>query len=224
MILRSYWHVFLAGGLVVLALVGFIGLQASSLLASNHKISSSASTNATVNVLPTITSITVSPDSETFGHCHGGISPNSSTSTLLGYPNGECTVGNLKSNAYPITIKNTGIPAFIRVSASNAVPADHGAAWKLCSPQGKVTCTGTDAKPGAEQFEAWTASTGEVNPSGLTANSACDYAFDASSGCTAGRNASRTEGLKLIGPESFTDPSTAWTVTVTWLALSQSAF
>jgi hypothetical protein len=223
MILRSYWHVFLAGGLVVLALAGLIGLQASSVLSSNNSTSASGSTNATVNVLPTITSITVSPDSETFGHCHGGSSPNSSTSTLLGYPNGECTVGNLKKNTYPITVKNTGIPAFIRVSASNAKPADHGAVWKLCSPQSSVTCTGTGGKPGAEQFQAWTAATGEVNSNGLTANPACDYAFDASNGCTAGRNQSRTEGLKLIGPESFTDPSTSWTVTITWLALSQSA-
>lgn len=223
MILRSYWHVFLAGGLVVLAIAGLIGLGANSLLASNNATSSSASTNATVNVLPTITSITVSPDSETFGHCKGGASPNSSTSKLLGYPNGQCTVGNLQKNTYPITVKNTGIPAFIRVSAANAVPADHGTAWKLCSTQGKVACTGADAKPGIEQFEAWTASTGELDPNGLTANYTCDYAFDASGGCTAGRNESRTEGLKLIGPESFADPSTAWTVTITWLAMSQSS-
>jgi hypothetical protein len=222
MILRSYWHVFLAGGLVVLALVGLIGLQASSVLSSNNSTSASGSTNATVNVLPIITSITVSPDSETFGNCRNGSSPNSSTSKLLGYPNGQCTVGNLKKNTYPITIKNTGIPAFIWVSASNAVPADHGTAWQLCSPLSKVTCTGTGAKPGAEQFEAWTASTGEVSTYGLTAHAACDYAFQANSGCTAGRNQSRTEGLKLIGPESFTDPSPSFTVTVTWLALPQS--
>jgi len=179
------------------------------------------STNATVNVLPTTRSITVSPGQVTFSDCHRGQRPYHSTSTLLGQPNGECSVGTLGTHGtYPITIDNAGIPSNIEVSASNAVPADNGTRWRLCSTHGHPACTGPRGAPGVDQYKARTTARGELNATPLTASPACDFVFDASGGCRAARGQLRHEGIKLIGPTRFSDNSTSFTITITWIAVA----
>jgi hypothetical protein len=203
---------------VVLAIAGVVALNRPKSAAVSGA-STGASTTATLNVLPTTVSITVSPGQATFGDCGGGGKGDRSTPTLLGYPNGECSVGTLGANGtFPITIDNTGVPSNIEVSTSSAVPADSGTPWLPCSARGRH-CTGPGGKPGVRQYEAWTAARGQADATQLTADWACDFAFDASSGCSAARGQFRKEGIKLIGPTSFGDPATSWTVTVTWIAV-----
>jgi hypothetical protein len=199
--------------IVAILAIGGIGVVNRSKPDTNP----SSSTTATLNVIPSTRSITVSPGDVTFDHCSGGNSDNPSTATQLGYPNATCSVGRVKAHrALPITIDNTGIKAKIEVSASNAMPSDNGTQWRLCGPPGRLACT-SDSLPGVNQFEAWIIAKG-VPRAGLTADPVCDSDFSASTGCMAARGQSGNEGIDLRGPESFSDPSTSWTITITWTA------
>jgi hypothetical protein len=201
----------------VIALLAIAGIGALSQSVS-PPANPGGSTAATLNVLPTTRSITVSPGNVTFENCRAGNSPNSSTATQLGYPNGECFVGIRGSGeTFPIKIDNTGIPATIKVEASNAIPGDHGKQWQPCSTATQITCTGPAGSPGFAQYAALTEAKGQVT-SVLTGSSTCDFAFDPSGGCQAGRQQSGKEGIALTGPTSFGDPSTSWTITITWIA------
>jgi hypothetical protein len=218
-ILRDLWHLFLAGLLAIVALIAIAGLKLESFshrVGAHSGTTAGASTSAILNVLPTTRSITVSPGLVTFSNCHGG----NSTPTLLGFPNGRCTVGKIHAHGpFPITIQNTGMPSSIGVSASNALPVVNGPQWRLCSAAGHPKCTGPGGKPGLDQYEAWTTERGEVSPTGLTASFACDVAFDPSSGCAAARGQSGTEGIKLTGPAMFSNPAPSYTITITWIAV-----
>jgi hypothetical protein len=221
-LLRRFWDLFLLGLLAILVLVGLVGLKLSRLAAygSTHS-GTSASTSATLNVLPTTRSVTVSPGYTTFGDCRGGDHRNRSTPAQLGYPNGECSIGTLGAKGtFPITVQNTGITAKIWVSASNAVPADNGKQWLLCGAGSQVACTGLAGKPGVSQYRAQTAAKDDVNSTELTTKFACDSVFDATGGCFASRRQSRAEGIKLIGPTRFADRSTSYTITITWMAVA----
>ncbi len=205
---------------LIVAILAIAGIGAVNKSAQTTTIPG-ASTSATVNVLPTTRSITVSPGEATFSDCHRGQWPYHSTSTLLGQPNGECSVGTLGAHGkYPITIDNLGIPSNIEVSASNAVPADNGARWQLCSTQAHPACTGPGGAPGPNQYKARTAASGELNTTALTTDPACDFVFDANGGCRAARGQSRREGIKLIGPTRFSDSSASFTITITWIAVA----
>ncbi len=203
---------------VIAAVLAIVGIGA--IRNSKPNPNPSASTNATVNVIASMRSITVSPGSVTFKHCTGGTNDNLSTSTKLGYPNGTCSVGLTGANGpLPITVKNTGTDATIEVSASNANPSGNGPDWQLCGPPGKVTC-GSGSKPGENQFEAWITAKG-VPRKGLAADAKCDADFSSGS-CRALRGQAGHEGLQLLGPAGFNSTSTSYTVTVTWIAAPPS--
>jgi hypothetical protein len=185
----------------------------------------SGSVNAHLSVVPTIRSVTVSPDSVTFQHCHGGAAPTSSTSTQMGYPNGICTVGSSGANgSFPITITYKGLPGNVWVSGSSAAPADNGPSWSLCTPGGQPACSGGQHKPGADQYTVETFAEQVANSAVMIGSPACDPEFDPSGGCIASpaefKTQSQTEGLQLIGPNTWHDNSTSWSITITWIAES----
>jgi hypothetical protein len=202
------WVVLVAA---VLAVVGIGAIKNSK-----PNPSPSASTNATVNVIASTRSITVTPGAVTFKHCTGGQNDNLSTPTQLGYPNATCSVGQTSaSGPLPITIKNTGTDANINVSASDANPSGTGPHWKLCGPPSKVSCS-SGSSPGENQFEAWIIAKGTPR-AGLTADATCDSSFSSGS-CHALRGQSAHEGIQLLGPQLFNSTSTSYTITVTWIA------
>lgn len=202
---------------LILAVLVIIGISAFN-KSKQTTTTSGGSTTATVNIQPTFRSLTVSPGNVTFANCHLA---NQSTSSLLGLPNGECTVGKPGSHGtYPITVANAGVPSTIEVSASNAIPADNGKQWQLCNPDGKPACTGTSGNPGPDQYKARTISSGQQNTAMLTASPLCDNVFDATGGCSAARGQSQQEGIKLVGPTTISDNSTSFTITITWIAVA----
>lgn len=214
--LARIWTALIVG---VIAIAGVGAVKDRSAPAASQ----SASTNATVNVLPITRSITVSPGDVTFSHCHGGSDRGRSTPAQLGYPSAVCLVGTKLGShgSYPVTVDNTGIPAQIEVSASDAVPSDHGKRWQLCGIQQEPACTGDAGYPGVNQFELWNAASAGLSPTQLTGHAECDAVFDPSGGCMAGRGQVRREGLQLIGPTSWTDKSLSFTITITWVAMPQ---
>jgi hypothetical protein len=181
-----------------------------------------------LSVVPTIRSVTVSPGSVNFGDCTGGGGATNSTQGAMGYPNGSCYVGGIGVNqTFPITVTYTGLPGNVYVSGSNAVPADAGTQWNLCSPQGqgRPTCSGSQGLPGADQYMIMNTAREVTNASALTTTAACDQEFDvvASGGCAAAPpelgKQTQHEGLRLTGPRTWNDHSTSWTMTITWTAV-----
>jgi hypothetical protein len=184
-------------------------------------------TTGHLSVVPTIRSVTVSPGSVTFGDCTGGNGYTDSTQQALGYPNGSCTVGAINQR-YPITVTYTGIPGDVYVDGTDAVPSDNGTQWSLCSPNGNPSgqpaCTGGQAQPGPDQYTMMNFAGNVTNSQVLTTSAACDKEFDSGGGCSATpqeyKNQTQHEGLLLIGPSTWDDHSTSWTMTVTWTAVS----
>src|SRR5579872_2770260 len=189
-------------------------------------------TTGHLSVVPTVRSVTVSPGDVTFGNCTGGDGATDSTQHALGYPNGECSVGNPGVNpSYPITVSYTGIPGAVYVTGANAVPADNGTHWALCTPNQQPgaslpACTGFRGQPGTDQYTLITFAPGVANSTVLGTAAAGDTEFDAGGGCVASPPEFHTqvqhEGLLLVGPKSWDDHSTSWTVNVTWTAASGS--
>jgi hypothetical protein len=194
----------------------------------------SGTTTGHLSVVPTIRSVTVSPDTVTFGDCTGGSGDTNSVGTSLGYPNGSCSVGLVGVNqSFPITVTYNGIPGKVFVSGSSAVPADNGASWKLCSPNsssgsGSVNCAGDNGLPGEDQYMVMNFAHGVEDADVLSTTASCDMEFDAvaAGGCSAIppelQNQVQHEGLLLTGPETWDDHSTSWTMTVTWTAVGPS--
>ncbi len=184
----------------------------------------SSSTTGHLSVVPTIRSVTVSPDSVNFGDCTGGSGATNSTLQAMGYPNGSCSVGAVGVNAtFPISVSYTGLPGEVYVNATNAVPADGGTQWTLCSPQGQSACNGGQGLPGNDQYTVENFAPEVANASALTSTAACDKQFNPGGGCSAApaQFATQTqhEGLLLIGPKTWDDHSTSWTMTITWTAV-----
>lgn len=184
----------------------------------------SASVNLSLNTVPIVRSITVSPSKDTFGGCTGGhaAANTASTPNRLGYPNGRCWVGKQNpGGSFPITITNTGIASQIDVSGASATPSDNGTGWSLCNRGSGpvVRCTGSHRNlPGTDQYlvEIFSPDNRETS-SGISDNPSCDHQFSHNGGCYAVQNQSQTEGFELIGPAKATDTqSTNWTVTITW--------
>jgi hypothetical protein len=182
-----------------------------------------ANLNLSLKTVPTVRSITISPDKATFGDCTGGNLSNNTASegSRLGYPNGTCWVGESSPvKYYPIKITNSGIGSFMEVNGSNVSPSDGGNEWSLCNV-GKhpaVTCDGyKNSVPGVDQYILRNFSTDGSNSTGLTGTAACDHAFGPHGKCWAAPGVSQREGFKLIGPSAPTDySSTSWTMTITW--------
>jgi len=180
-----------------------------------------------LTTVPTVRSITISPNKAAFGNCQGG-NPGSltrSTHTELGFPDAHCWVGAPGApGSYPIKITNKGVASQIDVYGQDAVPSDGGTQWSLCNlgDQPAAACTGPDGPggnyPGQDEYVVQNFSPhGRQNPAGLSAKPECDAEFASSGGCWAARGDSQVEGFELTGPQLSTDPSAKWTVTVYWM-------
>ncbi len=208
---------------VLLALLALVGLTAcgTSAAASPPANGKSASIAVSLNVVPTIRSVTVSPDKAKFGDCSGGQASlnTASTPSALGYPNGQCWLGR-PGTGFPITITNSGIASYIYVSGSNAVPSDSGNQWGLCNVGSNpaVACSSDNGSlPGQNQYVLRNfAASGRLNTTGLTGTPTCDKMFGPTGSCWTINGESQQEGVQLIGPSIMDDLSTSWTVTITW--------
>jgi hypothetical protein len=209
--------------LLILA-VGLAGCGISS--EEGPSAGRSASINLSLNTVPTIRSVTVSPGKATFGSCSGGLAARNtkSTSTRLGFPYGKCWVGRWTGplngdGLFPVTVTNTGIAAYIDVNGASAVPSDDGSEWSLCNRGSNpaVTCGGRGHNwPGTDQYLVQNFGPNRENPNGLTDTPTCDREFGLDGRCWALEGASQNEGMELTGPYQSTDSSTSWTVTITW--------
>ena len=187
-----------------------------------------ASINMSLNTVPVVRSVTVSPAKGTFGDCSGGSAGDNTASTRgkLGYPNGRCWYGKPEPDgSFPITITNTGIASQIDVSGQSAAPSDHGDQWSLCNTgHSAVTgCSGAEHKaPGADQYklENFSPDNG-VHSAGISDTWLCDRQFGQGGRCAAQQGTFQTEGFEFIGPATTTDNSTSWTVTITWMPVPQ---
>lgn len=215
------------GGWAALALLAVSGLVAcGSVGASSPAAGEGVSIAVSLKVVPTVRSVTVSPSTAKFGDCLYGSVPQytHSTATALGYPNGQCSLGQPPTNSsagiFPITITNTGISSYIDVSGSNAVPSDNGSQWSLCNTgsNAAVTCSTDSGKnPGMNQYLLQNfAANGTWNHAGLTNTPVCDAGFGSPGHCWTLHGQFQNEGASLIGPSWSDDASTAWTVTITW--------
>jgi hypothetical protein len=180
----------------------------------------SGSVTAHLKVVPTIRSVTVSPDSVNFGNCTEGSGDTTSAGDQLGYPNGICWVGNTGSNGhFPVTY--TGLAGNVWVSASGAV-SDNNGNWSLCDPTGKPACTGGQNQPGNNQVTVMTFAQDVNYYHMLTSDAECDIEFQAGGSCTAApaqfQSVTTHEGIRLIGPKASDDGSTSWSVNITWVA------
>jgi hypothetical protein len=174
------------------------------------------------NAITTFNSVTISPSDVQCGHYHGGKPPNASTNTL-GQPNGMCSVGLYpvaKVQDVPIKITYSGLAGQVFVKSGNAIPIDNGTQWRLCGPHigpGGV-CTGPEGKPGPYQFAVHSFAGSGNPPLPLRPWWTCDVNFDAGR-CDAVRTQSQQEGFNIIGPYWQKNPSTTWSVTITWMAM-----
>ncbi|HEX6932756.1 MAG TPA: hypothetical protein VF162_11470 [Streptosporangiaceae bacterium] len=213
---NSGWTILV--GMVAVSVVAVVGFRSAP-----QSPAGSGSTTATLQVVPTMRSVTVSPVATKFGRCSGGKRPLRSTKTALGFPNGQCSVGSRKQKIFPIKITN-GREAEIYVRSSAAVPADGKTDWQLCNHGSDpvVACKGPDDSPGKDQFVVENFSRWAMNQTGLSLKRICDAEFGPSGDCLASTGQSEREGLVLIGPHRPDDGSTTWTVTITWMAAPPS--
>jgi hypothetical protein len=213
---RWAWILVLAAGLAGCGLSSEEGPSAGQ----------SASVNLSLNTVPTIRSVTVSPGKATFGSCSGGFATRNtkSTSTRLGFPYGQCSVGRWSGplngdGLFPVTVTNTGIASYIYVNGASAVPSDNGTEWSLCNrgdnPAVMCGARGHDW-PGTDQYMVQNFGPNRENRTGLTDTPTCDREFDLNGRCWALQGSSQTEGFQLTGPYQSSDSSTSWTVTITW--------
>jgi hypothetical protein len=201
-----------------------IGIAACGTSAPTPVAGKPASITISLTTVPTVRSITISPDKAKFGNCSRGDAKDltASTSAELGFPNGFCWVGTPgPPGSFPIKITNNGIASQIEVKGSNAVPSGGGNQWSLCNlgDQPAVACTGPDGSaPGEDQYLVENFSPhGRQNSAGLSGEPECDAVFASSGGCWAAQDESQIEGFKLIGPELSSNNSAKWTVTITWM-------
>jgi hypothetical protein len=174
------------------------------------------------NAITTFNTVTISPSDVACGHYHGGKPPNASTNTL-GQPNGMCSVGLypvVKVADVPIKVTYSGLAGEVFIQSGNAIPANNGTQWRLCGPRNgeHSVCTGPEGKPGPYQFAVKNFAGSGLTPTTLTAWPVCDYQFDDGT-CSAVRTQSQQEGFDIIGPYWQKNPSTTWSVTVTWIAM-----
>lgn len=203
-------------------IAGTAALAMGASLATPVAAGSSGSLSGTISVVTM--SITVSPSTANFGSCDTG----NSTPTQLGFPNGRCFAPVDTTNSQTsISIANTGAAGHVEVQGSNAVPADAGTPWTLCtetSIAGTATCTGPTTygppRPGRDQLTVETAQWGtRLGGAILTTTPSCDSGISppAPANCSLAAGATALEFLQLIGPTASTDASTTLTTTATWI-------
>jgi hypothetical protein len=212
---------------VLVALFGFARHSSSPPASTSGQdppaFGGSGSVTAHLKVVPTIRSVTVSPDSVDFHNCTQGAGDTASSGDQMGYPNGICLVGNTGSDGqFPVTVTYTGLAGNVWVSASGAAPANGGGGWSLCIPTGKPACTGGQNQPGTNQFAIMTFAQEVANYQLLTGDATCDTEFAASGECTAApdqfQSVTGHEGIRLIGPTASDNNATSWSVNITWVA------
>jgi hypothetical protein len=200
---------------VVPALLLLAGLTAcGSVEAPRQAAGQSGSVSVSLNTVPTVRSVTISPSHATFVNCSGGDAGVNTKSkrSKLGFPNGSCQVNS------GIVITNSGIASDIEISGSNAEPADGMTGWALCNTgdNAVVTCTGNKHRPGPDQYKVINFGAFGAEGGGITDTPRCDRIFGPEGSCWATEGMVVTEGLRMIGPQWSSDTSTSWTVTVTW--------
>jgi hypothetical protein len=137
-----------------------------------------------------------------YGSCSGG----SSAPAALGFPNATCSTAQ-----YTVT-SNGNTSEQIDVQGSIAQPSDGSASvWQLCDPT-VSPCAG--AQPGPDQYENLVL--GSSASVYLTAAPREDAAFGTS---TVAPGQSATETLRIIGPQSSTDQSQTFSMTVSYTAV-----
>jgi hypothetical protein len=208
---NSGWAILV--GMVAVGVIAVAGFRSAP-----ESPAGSGSTTATLQVVPTMRTVIVSPGTTKFGRCYGGKYGLRSTGKALGFPNGHCSIGSRKKRVFPIKIAN-GREAEIYVKSSAAVPADGKTEWKLCNRGSApvVACKGPNDNPAKDQFIVQNFSKRGLNETGLTRSRTCDAEFGQSKDCLAATGETEREGIRLIGPHWPDDPSTTWTVTITWL-------
>ena len=196
--------------------VALIALAGCGTAPAPQGSSNGATITLTLHTVSDLRSVVISPTKGTFTNCTGGSAydQTSSTSKLLGFPNGHCEF-------YPISVTNQGIPAHVEVYGSDASAADGNGQWTLCNLGAKpaVSCTGPHGKPGLNQYVLANFTQVHSYRAGLTANLSCDHVFNQVHRCWAGHHAQQLEGINVTGPSQTTDTSTTWTMTVTWFAV-----
>jgi hypothetical protein len=217
------WLGMLAGVAVSAGLAG-CGSLAASMPPSGA--GQSAGINMTLNTVPVVRSVTVSPAKGTFGNCeYGSASQDTgSASNKLGYPNGRCWYGQPEPHGtFPVTITNAGVASQIDISGQPALPSDNGDQWDLCNT-GKhpvSACNGNHHEPGTDQYKLQNFSPDSgMNYSGISDDWLCDRQFTENGKCAVEpHGAFQTEGFELIGPQWPTDSkATSWTTTISWIA------
>lgn len=167
----------------------------------------SGSNTSTVEITPALVrSITVSPDSSSFGHCTDGAGGNLSTLTV---PDGRCGLGTVDQQDY-VTVTNGPVAGQVYVNGAAAVAAT-GSGWTLGAPAGPdrfAEATVNKANDAAGVF--------------MSTTPGCDGGFNGSvtaSDCAAPANASSDESLLIVAPTSSTATATTLTITTTWTAV-----
>lgn len=208
---NSGWAILV--GMVAVGVIAVAGFRSAP-----ESPAGSGSMTATLHVVPTMRMVIVSPVATKFAHCSGGKHALRSTGKALGFPNGQCLIGSRKPRVVPIRITN-GREAEIYVKSSAAVPADGKTEWQLCNPGSDpvVACKGPHDNPAIGQFIVQNFSKWGLNETGLTRSRTCDPEFGQSGDCLAATGETEREGIRLIGPYWPDDPSTTWTVTITWM-------
>lgn len=162
---------------------------------------------ATITVVPPVKSVTVSVSALTYGFCNGG----SSTTSKLGFPNGQCFTTN-----YTVTNGNTA--AQIDATGSDAVPSSGGTHWTLCGGSAPA-CTAPSSSPAQDQYKE-TVFNGSAGSSMFLTNSPqCDGAFSNPTCGASPASTSDSEALQIIGPSTSSDGSPTFTATVTYTAV-----
>jgi hypothetical protein len=181
--------------------------------APQQAVGQSGSITVSLQTVPSVRSVTISPGRASFVDCKGGDGgvDTRSQGNKLGFPNGTCQV-----NA-AIYITNSGIGSDIDISGSAAEPADGMTSWTLCSTRGNsAACTGRQHKPGPNQYEVVNFGTFGTERGGITDTPRCDRILGPLGSCWARHKLVVVEGLRLIGPQWSSDTSTNWTITITW--------
>jgi len=161
-----------------------------------------------VTISPPVKSVSVSlPNNETilpYGSCSGG----TSTASALGFPNATCSTAQY-------TVHNSGnVDEQIDVAGSVAQPSDGSTnQWALCNPV-TLPCAGTNGLPGANQYE--NIDQGATTSTYLQTSLQQDFAVTSS---TLAPGQSTTEALVINGPQSTTDQSTTFVMTVVYTAV-----
>lgn len=166
--------------------------------------------NATVSTSFPIKAVTVTATGTLgFASCTGGSSP--ANGTAMGFPNATCS-----TTSYAVANAGNTTEA-ISVAGSTATPADSGTAWSLCGGAGDPTCSNAGS-PGPNQY-GMTASAPAGSPSvRLSLSAQCDAVFPNCQAVPPGSGGSDTEQLGLVGPQSSTDQSSTFSMTVVYIA------